>query len=240
KKTGVTLALKNLVGINGDKNWLPHHCVGSEAEGGDEFPSGSWFDDARSRTTELARRLLARGVGTRFFRAARRLESSVRGDDFIRSGNWYRNRTTWRMCVDLNRCTYYSRPDGPAFDAAAPVRTVLTVIDGVVAGEGEGPLAPTDRPLGAVIASLDPVAADLTAIALMGFDERKLPKVWEAMNDTGLRVTDVHSSDDVEVVEVDAASFEARRRTVDALRSEESFVAHTGWRGHVERASSSA
>ncbi|MCG8591151.1 MAG: DUF362 domain-containing protein, partial [Proteobacteria bacterium] len=25
KKTGVTLALKNLVGINGDKNWLPHH-----------------------------------------------------------------------------------------------------------------------------------------------------------------------------------------------------------------------
>jgi uncharacterized protein (DUF362 family) len=29
KKTGVTLALKNLVGINGDKNLLPHHCVGS-------------------------------------------------------------------------------------------------------------------------------------------------------------------------------------------------------------------
>jgi hypothetical protein len=80
------------------------------------------------------------------------------------------------------------------------------------------------------------VAADLTAIALMGFDERKLPKVWEAMNDMGLRVTGVHSSDDVEVVEVDAASFEARRRTVDALRSEESFVAHSGWRGHVERA----
>jgi hypothetical protein len=26
KKTGVTLALKNLVGINGDKNLLPHHC----------------------------------------------------------------------------------------------------------------------------------------------------------------------------------------------------------------------
>jgi uncharacterized protein (DUF362 family) len=28
KKTGVTLALKNLVGINGDKNWLPHHRDG--------------------------------------------------------------------------------------------------------------------------------------------------------------------------------------------------------------------
>jgi hypothetical protein len=38
KKTGVTLALKNLVGINGDKNWLPHHSVGAVADGGDEFP----------------------------------------------------------------------------------------------------------------------------------------------------------------------------------------------------------
>ena len=38
KKTGVTLALKNMVGINGDKNLLPHHSVGSIAAGGDEYP----------------------------------------------------------------------------------------------------------------------------------------------------------------------------------------------------------
>ncbi len=86
-----------------------------------------------------------------------------------------------------------------------------------------------------MLASLDPVAADLVAIALMGFDERKIPKVREAMDDTGLRVTGVRSPDDVEVVEVDAASFETRPRSVDALRSEESFVAHPGWREHVER-----
>jgi uncharacterized protein (DUF362 family) len=235
KKTGVTLALKNLVGINGDKNWLPHHCVGSEAEGGDEYPGGSWIDGARSRATEVARRWLSRGVGTGLFRAARRIESSVRGDAFIHSGNWYRNRTTWRMCLDLNRCLYYSRPEGPALDAAVPVRTVLTIIDGIVAGEGEGPLAPSDRPLGAVLASLDPVAADLVAIALMGFDERKIPKVREAMRDTGLRVTRVRSPGDVEVVEVDAANFEARPLDVDALRVEKGFVAHSGWREHVER-----
>lgn len=235
KKTGVTLALKNLVGINGDKNWLPHHCVGSEAEGGDEFPGLSWVDRSRSQATEFARRLLGRGVGTGLFRAARRVETSLRGDAFIRSGNWHGNRTTWRMCLDLNRCLYYSHREGQSPDAANPVRSVLTVIDGVVAGEGEGPLAPSDRPLGAVVAAVDPVAADLVAIALMGFDERKIPKVREAMDDTGLRVTGVRSPDDVEVVEVDAASFETRSRSVDGLRSEESFVAHPGWRGHLER-----
>jgi uncharacterized protein (DUF362 family) len=115
------------------------------------------------------------------------------------------------------------------------VRRVLTVIDGIVAGEGEGPLAPEDRPLGVVLAALDPVAADLVAIALMGFDERRIPKIWEAMNDAGLRVTAVRSPADVEAIEVDSATFEATPRSLDALRSAECFSAHPGWRGHLER-----
>jgi hypothetical protein len=188
----------------------------------------------------MARRMLMRGVGTGFLRAARRLESTLRGDDFVRSGNWYRNRTTWRMCLDLNRCLYYSRPSGPALDATVPVRTVLTIIDGVVAGEGEGPLAPSDRPLGAVIASLDPVAADLVGIQLMGFDERLIPKIQEAMDDTHLRVTAVRSREDIEVWEIDAIGCEPRRRALESLCGGECFVAHSGWRGHVERASCAA
>jgi len=164
KKTGVTLALKNLVGINGDKNWLPHHTVGSVGEGGDEYPERSLLDAARSRAVEWARPWLHRGRGLAWFRAARRAENSVRGTDFVRSGNWYGNQTTWRMCCDLNRCVAYSDRKGLHLDASAPVRRILTVIDGIVAGEGEGPLAPADVPLGVVVASEDPVAADLAAI----------------------------------------------------------------------------
>ena len=122
KKTGVTLALKNLVGINGDKNLLPHHCVGSAAEGGDEYPGRSALDRARSLATELARGLLKRGIGARAVRLVRRVETAARGDAFIRSGNWHGNRTTWRMCVDLNRCLYYSDARGAHFDAPEPVR----------------------------------------------------------------------------------------------------------------------
>ena len=235
KKTGVTLALKNLVGINGDKNWLPHHSLGSPAEGGDEFPGEGAIDRLRSRATEWARPLLRRGVGLDFFRLARRLESKARGDAFLRSGNWYGNRTTWRMCCDLNRCLYYSDARGLQLDAPAPVRTVLTLIDGVVAGEGEGPLAPRDVPLGAIVASTDPVAADLVAVRLMGFDERKLPKLSEAMRDAGPRVTAVRDATDVSVGEVAPGSFEVRDVRLDDLCAARTFVAHPGWAGHVER-----
>jgi uncharacterized protein (DUF362 family) len=235
KKTGVTLALKNLVGINGDKNLLPHHCMGSMAEGGDEYPGDRTIDRLRTRATEVARALLARGHGTRLVRWVRRAESAARGDAFIRSGNWYGNRTTWRMCVDLNRCLYYSDAAGSHFDAAEPVRNVLTLLDGIVAGEGEGPLAPRDRPLGVVLASLDPVALDLVALRLMGFDAQKVPKVRESLADTGLRVTRVRRPEDVLVRETDAAASRIADHSVADIRSERTFEPHAGWRGHLER-----
>ena len=235
KKTGVTLALKNLVGINGDKNLLPHHCVGPESAGGDEFPGNGLLDRARSQATELARLLLKHGIGTRLVGAVRSVERAARGDDFIRSGNWYRNRTTWRMCLDINRCLYYSSATGEHWEASEPVRPVLTVIDAVVAGEGEGPLSPTDRPLGIILASLDPLALDLAAIRLMGFDEECLPKVCEAMRSEVLRVTATRSPEDVVVREVVATGDAPRERSLDELAPEKPFVAHSGWRGHVEK-----
>ncbi|MEE8579999.1 MAG: DUF362 domain-containing protein [Myxococcota bacterium] len=235
KKTGVTLALKNLVGVNGDKNWLPHHCLGSVAEGGDEFPGAGRLDRWRSRGTEVARRSLKRGAGVPLFRALRRLERAVRGDEFIRSGNWHGNRTTWRMVLDLNRCLYYSDAKGLYLDAERPVRRILTLLDGIVAGEGAGPLAPRNVPLGVVLASMDPVALDLTAIRLMGFDEEKIPKVWEAMRDRGPRVTQVRDSREVVVVEVDAKSFASRPRPLHELEVLHPFAPHSGWSGHIER-----
>jgi len=235
KKTGVTLAIKNLVGINGDKNWLPHHSVGATEDGGDEFPEGRFIDRLRSRAIDWARPRLARARFLGAFRAVRRLEDAARGRDFIRSGNWHGNRTTWRMCLDLNRCLYYSDAKGLHLDAAEPVRRVLTILDGVVAGEGDGPLAPRDVPLGAVIASCDPIALDLVAVRLMGFDENRIPKLREAMQDAGPRVTGVRRGEDVRVFEVSTESFEVHPRTLDEVRAEHAFLPHPGWRGFVER-----
>jgi uncharacterized protein (DUF362 family) len=235
KKTGVTLAIKNLVGINGDKNWLPHHALGAATDGGDEFPGRRLRDRLRSRAIDWARPHLARARFLGAFRAARRLEDSVRGQNFIRSGNWYGNRTTWRMCLDLNRCLYYSDEKGLHLSASGPVRRVLTVLDGVVAGEGDGPLAPRDVPLGLVMAGCDPVAVDLAAIRAMGFDEQRIPKVREAMRDCGARITHLCDASEVRLVEVSADDFGIRVRELDELLPERPFLAHPGWRGFVER-----
>lgn len=235
KKTGVTLSQKNLVGINGDKNWLPHHCVGSAHEGGDEFPEHRLVDRLRSRATEWARPWLQRGRGVRLFRLARRAERASRGDDFIRAGNWYGNRTTWRMCLDLNRAFLYSDAKGQHLDAPRPVRKALHLLDGVVAGEDEGPLAPSARPLGVVVASTDPVAADLVAVRLMGFDEEQLPILREAMHERECPVTAVRGIDDVEVLEIDARGGSPSPRRLAEIRSPHPFVAHPGWRGRIER-----
>jgi uncharacterized protein (DUF362 family) len=235
KKTGVTLALKNLVGINGDKNWLPHHTVGSVAEGGDEYPGDALVDSARSRAGDVARRWLARGRGLALLRLARRAEGALRGDAFVRAGNWYGNDTTWRMVLDLNRCLYYSDAEGLRLDAGRPVRRVLSVLDGIVAGEGEGPLAPRDRPLGVVLAATDPVALDLVALRLMGFDERRIAKVREALRDRGPRLSEARSAADVRAFEADARSFAVEERALEALAGGRPFLAHSGWRGHIER-----
>jgi uncharacterized protein (DUF362 family) len=235
KKTGVTLALKNLVGINGDKNWLPHHTVGPE---GDEFPGRGALDRARSRGVEIARSFLARGRATGVLRWLRRTESAVRGDAFIRAGNWHGNRTTWRMVCDLNRCVYYSDAKGLHLDAPAPVRRVLTVLDGVVAGEGEGPLAPRDVPLGLVLASLDPIALDLAAVRLMGFDAARIPKIWEMMRVAGLRVTGVRAQAEVEVAECTDSSI--RITPVPDVPALHGFAPHPGWSGAIEATAAAA
>jgi uncharacterized protein (DUF362 family) len=115
------------------------------------------------------------------------------------------------------------------------VRTVLTIIDGVLAGEGEGPLAPSDVGLGAIIAGTDPVAVDLAAVRLMGFDETKIEKLAGPMRDEGPRITEVRSASDVEIGEVSSEGGGVSQCDLDAITAERPFEAHAGWIGHVER-----
>ena len=138
------------------------------------------------------------------------------------------------MCLDLNTCLYYNDKSGERFDSKEPVRKVLSVADGIIAGEGEGPLSPRDRPLGVVLASLDPIALDLVAVRLMGFDEHKIPKIREAMAARSLRITSVERVEDVEIIEVSDESLLIHEQPLETLNDGRGFTAHTGWRGHLE------
>src|SRR5690554_5888999 len=76
KKSGVTLSMKNLIGINGDKNWLPHYRAGFTSRGGDEFPRPNLYARVRRLGAGVAREMLKRGVGGPVLRRLRAVENA--------------------------------------------------------------------------------------------------------------------------------------------------------------------
>lgn len=77
-------------------------------------------------------------------------------------GAWPGNDTIWRMVADLYNGLRKKK------------RRYFTVIDGIVAGEGQGPFCPTAKNANVIIASEDLLAADLTAARYMGFNPEKI------------------------------------------------------------------
>ena len=51
-KAGITGALKNLVGINGHKEYLPHHTNGCPATGGDQYQHRSLVKPLINRVSD--------------------------------------------------------------------------------------------------------------------------------------------------------------------------------------------
>ncbi len=215
KKVGVTLSLKNLVGINGDKNYLPHFSIGTPDEGGDEFPTSAARHKVQSKLI-AAFKAAAKTTGRAtpwWGPVAKRVGSKIFGDTsrVVRSGNWWGNDTTWRMCLDLNQAL--QQFDGAARRRTKPLR-YLSLIDGIIAGEGNGPMEADAKPCGLLLAGTNPAAVDFVATRLMGFDWEKVPTIREGMRQFDL------CADDVEIVPELGEPFR--------------FRPHFGWVGHIE------
>lgn len=180
-KAGITGALKNLVGINGNKEYLPHHRLGGSRHGGDCYPGGSML----KRAVELAmdQTNLAAAPGARAFAwnatgdFLGRL-SQWMGDEVGVEGAWSGNDTVWRMCLDLNRILSYGRTDGTLADT--PQRRVLHVVDAMVAGQGNGPLFAEPLELGLLLGGGNPAAMDWVGAHLLGYDPRRVALAREA------------------------------------------------------------
>jgi uncharacterized protein (DUF362 family) len=172
KKVGLSLAMKNLVGVVGEKNRLPHHTAGFAGRGGDEYPSRSLRTVTRQWGVERSRHLLARGHGVGLLRSLRKVEKIILPEFVARSGNWSGNDTAWRMVIDLVTILRRKREDAG--------RPTLFVYDGLVVGEGDGPLAPYSLEYGMLASSLDPVAGDRAVATELGVDPDSMPLLREA------------------------------------------------------------
>jgi uncharacterized protein (DUF362 family) len=235
KKTGVTLSMKNLVGINGDKNWLPHHTEGDPTTGGDQFPGPSLKRSLERIGGRSLRKLATTlpGVGPWLLTRARRYGAGFFGDTdtVVRSGNWHGNDTTWRMALDLNACLLYGQPDGTLRKDRA--KTYLSFVDGIIAGEGAGPLNPDPHPAGIVAFGSAPAAVDAACAWLMGFDPENLPIVREAFAPSRLPTSAISSWREVRLTSNHGSW--ARPLEDVALSECFHFRPHFGWAGSVER-----
>ncbi len=185
-KTGLTGALKNLVGINGDKAYLPHFSRGAPKWGGDEY----WDRGRFTYWTQNTLREFLRDTRWAYrmvrppwlaFKAVRsavlRRRDGPPADFYVGGGSWYGNQTIWRMIYDLNMIL--QRADREGTLQPTPQRHYFCIVDGLVCGEGDGPLFPRPRAVDWLVFGSDPFAVDTTLAWFMGFDPERLPIVRE-------------------------------------------------------------
>jgi len=176
-KTGLSAAMKNLVGINGLKEYLPHHIRGAYFDGGDCYNRGNvfsrwadrWYDawwEEYARMSGARRRAYA--LVHRMLRAA----AAAAGSGMISAGSWSGNETLWRTILDLNHLLYFGEPRP---------KHIITIVDGIIAGEGQGPLQPTPKPTGILITGENPACIDAVAAHLMGYNISRIPMVYHAL-----------------------------------------------------------
>jgi Domain of unknown function (DUF362) len=184
QKAGITGALKNLVGINGSKAHLVHHQLGFPSQGGDEFPESAsrlFYYQARLREHLQKRSKLLFRIGKTGWEVLKRIRrvrtvgtrENLAGNFYIGSGSWYGNDSIWRMVYDLNMILLLAPAAGGRLESE-PQRTVFSLLDGLTAGEGNGPLQPLPVETHLLAASANPFLVDFAMSKLMGFDWKKI------------------------------------------------------------------
>jgi hypothetical protein len=229
QKVGITCAIKGTVGAIAQKECLAHHRAGGPSQGGDEFNRSGALPALASGITDRAAMMgsgpvanATRITGKLLYRALRLGAGNVVG------GAWHGNDTAWRMAVDIARVLRFARLDGTLADT--PQRKHLALIDGIVAGENEGPLLPQPRKIGAVLWSDDIVAADHACALLMGFDPEQISLVRRSWDLKKFPLTDGSREQLRLLLGGSEVSAEALGQKLDSP-----FVAPKGWRGCIER-----
>jgi uncharacterized protein (DUF362 family) len=228
QKVALTCALKGTVGAIARKECLAHHRKGGPKEGGDEYATSHW---SKRLASELCDEAALRGES--FLANSLRVLSKtlVRACSLapagLSSGAWYGNDTAWRMALDIARIIRYARTDGSM--SKEPQRRHLALVDGIIAGEGEGPLRPSPRYIGALLFSHDVASVDYASALLMGFDPARIPLVHHAFDRMRYPVSETPSAS-VELVVNDhsISASELRRLLPQPFRPPKGWVNYLG------------
>lgn len=241
QKAGVTGALKNLVGINGSKAFLVHHRHGLPSRGGDEFAPD--VDRIFILQTRLRERFQKSSPNAfRAFRIPWQWLKRMRGIQtvgtpenldrrfYVGPGSWYGNDSVWRMVYDLNRIILMGSASGGQL-LPVPQRNYFCILDGIVAGEGNGPLQPLPVQSRILVGGDNPFAVDHAMARLMGYDPSRIRILancslfrgspWEGWTSDGQEVS---------------LNGHVLAGGLVAVPTVHRFLPPPGWAGHIEAA----
>jgi len=233
RKSGLSCALKNLIGINGSKDCLPHHRKGSIEEGGDEYKKKSfrkrWISNIEEKRAKSKSNLYC------FFLFLIKgfiylTEKIFPYKEAYKEGSWYGNQTIPRTLVDIFYLVNFASKQGKLTDLKQK-RKLLVITDGVISGDGDGPLRPTRKETGVVLVSEDFIASDLIVSSIMGFDFEKIPTFKFSLN-SDININGIKSIDDVLI-----KSNIKEMKTVKELENyfPNLFEPTSGWKDHIEK-----
>jgi len=234
RKAGVTLSLKNLIGINCSKDWLPHHRRGAKSKSSDEYEKFNLFQSLGVYFTELGymqRNISLRGLSIfigRVFNKLHKEISRIFHQRYYSEGSWFGNDTVWRTCLDINKILFYSDKNGNISNKKSK-RRYLTIIDGIIGGEKEAPLKPTPISSGVTIAAFNPAVSDFVAARIMGIDPYKVPIVKNSFLQNSLPIFD-KNPEEIEV----KSSEKCYNINASSLKIIKQFEPSSGWKGHIE------
>ena len=176
-KAGATLNIKGLVGICTKKNYLVHWRIGFPSWGGDEYPEPEHaLEHLRLALGHLATAITPEHLAARIATKYKDHPAAKLFEVGPYRGSWEGNDTCWRMAADLY-LALMSR-----------TRKTLSVIDGVVAGDGDGPFCVNRREAGTIISGENLVFTDLVAVRMMDFDIAKIHYLTGLLGMLGLEL----------------------------------------------------
>ena len=177
RKAGMTACMKNFIGINSKKEYIPHHRNGSVISGGDEYPEKSLIKSFKS------------SIKNYFYTGNKILFAITKVLDLIlkkinkaryEEGSWYGNDTIWRSILDINKIVLYSDKDGVLRNKIQ--RIVFNFADMIISGDKEGPLLPSNKDVGILVASFNSLNMDNSICQIMGFEPKKIKYIENGYN----------------------------------------------------------
>ena len=219
QKTGITGALKNLVGINGDKDYLPHHRVGGTGFGGDCYPGRNVLRRLSENFLDSANRNLGNSKYNFYKTISIVLWRINKNSNYHRrAAGWYGNDTTWRMVSDLNKIAENGLSDGTL--SKIKIRNLFSISDGIIGGQGDGPIRPDPLPLGLIAFTNSSALNDAVMAKIMGFEFKNIPLLFNMINTQKIEQS---------IIEVNETS----TNYIDIIKYRIETIPPPGWVDHI-------